>query len=582
MIVSRKFLLTLVIAALPVVAYGQVNDAAIIAYKERHQPILGAHGMVAAQNRQSAEVGAQILTDGGNAIDAAVATGFSLAVTLPRAGNLGGGGFMLIHHAESDEVIAIDYREIAPKLATQDMFLDEYGNVVENRARFSHLSAGVPGTVAGLYLAHQKYGQLPWRQVLQPAVEQARNGIVVSYELSSLLRARQKILCRFAAACGYYYKVGGVPYEPGELLVQEDLAHTLELIAEQGPDAFYEGEIARKIVAEMERGGGLVDAESLSGFVPTIREAIRGNYRGYEIVTMPPPSSGGVHVLQMLNVLENFPVAEMGSGSADSVHLLAEAARLAFADRSQHLGDPDFHDVPVKWLISKAYGKQLAATIDMKTARHSEDIAPGVEPRYESDETTHYSVIDADGNVVSNTYTLNFSYGSGIAVAGAGFLLNNEMDDFSAKSGTPNAYGLIGGAANAIKSDKRPLSSMTPVIVFADGKPWFATGSPGGSRIITTVLQMIVNVIDHGMNIAAATDAPRAHHQWYPDVLRLESGFSPDTVRLLEQRGHTIHNTGNAMGSLQTVGVIGDVFLGASDARRPNAGSVAPDKASED
>ncbi len=574
--IIRNTLLALVVSALPLVAYGQGADAAIISYKERHQPVLGLDGMVAAQNRQSAAVGAEILAAGGNAVDAAVATGFSLAVTLPRAGNLGGGGFMLIHDAESGEDVAIDYREQAPKGATYDMFLDEYGNVDAARARYSHLSAGVPGTVAGLYLAHRKYGRLPWRQLLQPAIRQAREGIVVNFDLSLLLKVRQKRLCMDDAACAYFYKAGGLAYEPGELLLQEDLATTLEQIAEDGPDAFYKGAIAEKIVAEMERGGGLIDAVSLAAYEPTVREVIRGSYRGFEIVTMPPPSSGGVHLVQMLNALEHFQVAEMGAGSVDSLHLLAEVSRQAYADRSKHLGDPDFYDVPVEWLTSKSYGDEIAAAIDMEKARRSEDLAPGAPVPYESEDTTHFSVIDDDGNVVSNTYTLNFSYGSGIAVAGAGFLLNNEMDDFSAKPGAPNGYGLLGGAANAIDADKRPLSSMTPTIVFADGEPWFATGSPGGSRIITTVLQMIVNVIDHGMNIAAATAAPRAHHQWYPDLLRLESGFSPDTIRLLRERGHTVDDTGNAMGSLQTVGIVGNTFIGASDTRRPNAGSVAP------
>ncbi len=293
---------------------------------------------------------------------------------------------------------------------------------------------------------------------------------------------------------------------------------------------------------------------------------------------MPPPSSGGVHVLQMLNILEHFPVTEMGSGSADSIHLLAEVMRLAFADRSKHLGDPDHYDVPVEWLTSKDYGKQLASTIDMHKARNSNDVLPGVEPLFESEDTSHYSVMDKDRNVVSNTYTLNFSFGSGIAVAGAGFLLNNEMDDFAAKPGVMNAFGLLGGEANAIAAGKRPLSSMTPVIVFADGEPWFATGSPGGSRIITVVLQMIVNVIDHGMNLAEAANAPRMHHQWYPDELVLEPGFSPDTVRLLQQRGHTVLKAQNSSGSTQSVEYRDGVFRGASDTRRPGAGSVAPDE----
>ena len=358
--------------------------------------------------------------------------------------------------------------------------------------------------------------------------------------------------------------------------MQTDLAWALELIAEQGAPAFYEGEIADKIVAEMERGGGLIDKASLAAYEPTVREALRGEYRGYEIVTMPPPSSGGVHVLQMLNILQHFPVAEMGAGSADSVHLLAEAMRLAYADRSKHVGDPDYYPVPVDWLTSDAYAAQLAETIDMQRARPSSEIAPGVAPPLESEDTTHYSVIDAAGNVVSNTYTLNLSYGSGVAVAGAGFLLNNEMDDFVSKPGVPNAYGLAGGEANAVEAGKRPLSSMTPVLVFDNGRPWFATGSPGGSRIITTVLQMIVNMIDFRMNIADATNQPRMHHQWYPDKLLVEAGYGPDTIRLLEKRGHTVDVQGSVATSLQTVAYREGLFRGASDPRRPDAAAVAP------
>ena len=558
------------------VANAQLHDSAVIRYDDLQHPVLGSAGMVAAQNRLSAESGAQMLAAGGSAVDAAIATGFSLAVTLPRAGNLGGGGFMLIHDAAHDENIAIDYREMAPKSATRDMYLDENGDVDTNRSRFSHLAAGVPGTVSGFYAAHQAHGRLPWKKLLQPAISQARDGIVVTYDLANFLRRRQERLCRNDAACDYFYKSDGSAYEAGDLLVQSDLANSLELIAEQGPDAFYKGEIADLIVAEMKRGGGLIDAASLAAYEPAFREAATGTYRGYDVVTMPPPSSGGIHVLQMLNIMENFPVASMGSGSADAIHLLAEVARLAFADRSKHLGDPDYYDVPGEWLTSKAYGKQLAATIDMKKARDSNDVFPGVEPAYESEDTTHFSVIDKDGNVVSNTYTLNFSFGSGIAVPGAGFLLNNEMDDFSAKPGVMNAFGMLGGDANSVAAGKRPLSSMTPTIVFADGEPWFATGSPGGSRIITAVLQMIVNVIDHGMNIAEAANASRMHHQWYPDVLSLEPGFSPDTVRLLKERGHDVQNSRSSSGSTQTVAYRDGVYRGASDTRRPGAGSVAP------
>lgn len=575
----RHFLIVICAILTAVPASGQLTDSPVIRYQDLTHPVLGSSGMVAAQNSLSAQVGAAVLADGGNAVDAAVAVGFSLAVTLPRAGNLGGGGFMLIHDSSADETIAIDYREMAPLRATRDMYLDENGDVDPTRSKFSHQASGVPGTVAGLFHAHERYGRLPWKRLLEPAIRQARDGIVVGYDLAELLKARQAALCRNEAACGYFYKKGGIPYRAGERLVQKDLARTLRLIARHGPGAFYKGAVAELIDAEMQRGDGYVDKASLASYTPAIRDAVRGNYRGHEIVTMPPPSSGGVHLVQMLNILENYPVQEMGAGGADNIHLLAEVARLAYADRSKHLGDPDYYPVPVAWLTSKAYARQLAAAIDMKVARKSEDVAPGVQPVPESEDTTHFSVIDKDGNVVSNTYTLNFSFGSGIAVRGAGFLMNNEMDDFVSKPGVPNAFGLLGGEANSVAALKRPLSSMTPTIVFKDGEPWFATGSPGGSRIITAVLQMVVNVLDHGMNLAEASSAPRMHHQWFPDVLQLESGFSPDTIALLRQRGHNIQDSRFSMGSLQTAGFRDGVFRGASDPRRPNAGSYAPAQA---
>jgi len=568
--------LSIWLVVLPVQA--QVSDSAIISYQDLTHPVLGPAGMVASQNRLASDVGAAVLADGGNAVDAAVAVGFSLAVTLPRAGNLGGGGFMLLYEASSGESVAIDYREKAPPGAERDMFLDADGNVDNERVRFSHLASGVPGTVAGLYEAHRRYGRLPWKRLVEPAVRQARDGIVVSYDMAEMLKARRDSLCRNAVTCAYYYKAGGEPYEPGERIVQKDLAKTLERIAKQGADGFYKGHTAALIAEEMKRGGGLVDEASLADYRPAFREPLRGEYRGHTIVTMPPPSSGGVHVLQMLNILEHFPVAELGAGGADNVHLLAEVERQAFADRSKYLGDPDFFEVPVAWLASKDYAAEIAARIDLAHARKSEDVAPGVAPVHESEDTTHFSIMDADGNVVANTYTLNFSFGSGIAVPGAGFLLNNEMDDFVAKAGVPNAFGMLGDEANAVAAGKRPLSSMTPTIVFAGEKPWFATGSPGGSRIITTVLQMIVNVIDHGMNFAEATAAPRMHHQWYPDVLQLEAGFSPDTIRLLRERGHVVEESRAAMGSLQSVGVSNGVYQGASDPRRPNAGSAGPER----
>ncbi len=574
--VMRSITCTAVALLLPLVACGQQSTAPIHRYGDSVHSEKSSTGMVAAQNRLSARVGADILAAGGNAYDAAVAVGFSLAVTLPRAGNIGGGGFMLIHDAGSDSQLAIDYREMAPVKATRDMYLDEDGEIVKNLSRFSHLASGVPGTVAGFWHVHSKYGRLSWKEVLEPAIRQAREGIPVSYDMALLFAARQEHLCKHEASCGYFYKDDGSTYAPGDLFVQADLARTLQLIADEGASAFYEGEIADLIVAEMERGGGLIDHESLAAYKVFEREPVRGEYRGYEIVSMPPPSSGGIHILQMLNMLEHFPVGELGAGGSDSVHLLAEVARLAYADRSKHLADPDFYEVPGEWLMSKDYGRKLADTIDLAQAMKSTDVAPGVPPAYESEDTTHFSVIDAEGNVVANTYTVNFSFGSGVAVAGAGFVLNNEMDDFVSKPGVPNAFGMMGGEANAIEAQKRPLSSMTPTMVFNDGEIWFATGGPGGSVIITSVLQMIVNVIDHGMNLAEAINAPRMHHQWYPDTLFLEDGFSPDTIKALEAKGHSLSAFRSMMSSLQSVGYVDGSFRGAADPRRPNAGAVAP------
>ena len=559
----------------PCVLFAQTDGAAIIRYNARHHPVVDTMGMVASQNAIASEVGAEILADGGNAVDAAVGVAFALAVVLPRAGNLGGGGFMLAHIAELDETIAFDYREMAPPRAHRDMFLDADGNVDTDLARFSHRSSGVPGTVAGLHLAHERFGSLPWSRLVEPAIALARDGIYVSHDLANLLASRSERLGRNAAARRYFYKSDGTPYRAGERLRQSDLANTLEMIAEDGPDAFYRGPIADLIAADMAAHDGLIDKEALATYRPAVRAPLTGQYRGFEIVSMPPSSSGGVHVIQMLNVLEQFPIAEYGPGSADSVHVLAEVMKLAYADRSEHLGDMDYYEVPIDWLTSKTYARELAASIDLRRARPAAEIAPGVAPAPESPDTTHFSVMDRSGNTVASTTTLNFSYGSHVAIEGAGFLMNNEMDDFSAKVGVPNAFGLLGAEANAIEAGKRPLSSMTPTLVFKDGEPWLATGSPGGSRIITTVLQMIVNVIDHGMNIADASAVPRIHHQWLPDQLQLESGFSRDTVTELERRGHEVVNA-QAMGSLQSVIRRGDEFRGASDPRRPQAGSIGP------
>ena len=574
----RSFVLTATLIVVLLVSFAGTlaNAQAPVAYRAVHHPVYSQTGMVAAQNRIPAEIGSQILADGGNAVDAAVAVGFALAVTLPRAGNIGGGGYMLVYDAESDTTTAIDYREMAPLGATRDMFLDANGDADPNMSRNSHRASGVPGTVAGFYHAHKEFGKLPWKRLVQPAVDLARDGIIVNHDLASSLMSRQQRNCIDATTCEYFYKPGKVPYEMGERFIQTDLAATLQLIADEGPDAFYRGAIAEKIAAEMKAGDGLIDMASLAAYEPVVREPLRGDYRGYQIVAMPPTSSGGVHVLQMLNILEHFPITEFGAGSADEIHVLTEVMRLAYADRSKHLGDPNFYDVPVDWLTSKAYAAELADTINMKKARPSTDVKPGVPVGEESEETTHFSVMDVYGNVVSNTYTLNLGYGSAIAVDGAGFLLNNEMEDFVSKPGVPNVYGLLGDVANAVEPLKRPLSSMTPVIVFKDGEPILATGSPGGARIITAVLQMIVNVIDHGRSIADAANMARIHHQWFPDKVFVESGHSPDTIKILQERGHEVVNAQSTYTSLQTVARKDGLFQGAADPRRPDAAAVAP------
>ncbi len=538
----------------------QAQSGAILSNKDRHHPIFAANGMVASQEARASKAGVDILRQGGNAIDAAVAVGFTLAVTLPRAGNLGGGGFMLIHHAGSGETLALDYREKAPSGVGRDLFLGPDGQVDKAKARFSHASVGVPGTVAGLIEAHRRFGSLPLGHVMAPAIALAVDGLAVSPGLARNLAKRQKRLQKWPATAAVFFKPDGAAYQAGETLVQGDLGASLRRIAATRGGDFYSGETAQAIVGEMARHGGPMTPADLAAYRPVWRKPAHGTYRGHRIASMPPPSSGGVHLIQMLNILERFPLAAYGHNGADSLHLMVEAMKLAYADRAQHLGDPDFWAVPIKGLTSKAYAKQLATRIDPYRARPSAEIGHGDPAPYESNETTHFSVMDGQGNVVSNTYTLNFSFGTGIMAPGTGILLNNEMDD--------NAFGLIGGEANAIQGGKRPLSSMTPTILFKDGKPMLATGTPGGSRIITMVLQVLVNVIDHGMNIAEATAAVRVHHQWLPDKLFVEPGLSPDTLAILRQRGHIV-TPSRAAGSMQSVmrAANGAGFLGASDSR---------------
>lgn len=542
----------------PPVSYGVEEDV--------FHPVRATQGMVASVDAMATQVGVDILKQGGNAVDAAVAVGYALAVTHPQAGNLGGGGFMLLR-TKDGATTAIDFREMAPAGATRDMFLDEQGNPDSKKSLTSPLASGTPGTVAGLSLALEKYGSLPLNSVVRPAIKLAQEGFIVNDALADDLKTYgSEVLPQHENSKAIFWK-DGEPLKKGDKLVQQDLANSLTMIAENGPDAFYKGEIARQIAQQMQQNGGLITTDDLAAYQAVERTPVSGEYRGYQIFSMPPPSSGGIHIVQILNILENFDMKKYGFGSADAIQIMAEAEKYAYADRSEYLGDPDFVNVPWQALTSKAYAKSIAGQIDINKAKPSGEIRPGKLAPYESDQTTHFSVVDKDGNAVAVTYTLNTTFGTGIVAGNTGILLNNQMDDFSAKPGIPNVYGLVGGEANAVGPKKRPLSSMSPTIVVKDGKTWLVTGSPGGSRIITTVLQMVVNTIDFGMNVAEATNAPRFHHQWLPDELRVEKGFSPDTLKLLEQKGQKVALK-EAMGSTQSimVGPDGELY-GASDPR---------------
>ncbi|MGR3792821.1 gamma-glutamyltransferase [Vannielia sp. SX4] len=563
--------LALSLAAGPLAA----QEAAIFSGDDRIHPVYAQNGMVSAQEAVAAQVGLDILQAGGNAVDAGVAVAFALAVTLPRAGNLGGGGFMIVHDAESGETKAIDYREMAPASADRDMFLDAEGNADSNLSRFTGLATGVPGTVAGMQMALEQYGTMTMAEVVAPAVALARDGIDVTPGLADSLKGLEKRLKAHPSSEAIFYKEGGGFYEPGERLVQADLAATLQKIADEGPDGFYKGTVAEAISKAVTDAGGRITVEDMAGYKAVLREPVTGTYRGYEIVSMPPPSSGGAHIVQILNILEEYPVGWLGHNSAETIHLMAEAMKRAYADRSEYLGDSDYVDVPLAEITSKDYAAAIREEISRNVATPSSTIKPGNLAPYESNETTHFSIVDKDGNAVSNTYTINFSYGSGMVADGTGVLMNNEMDDFAAKPGVPNAYGLIGGDANAVEGGKRPLSSMSPTLVMKDGEVFMVTGSPGGSRIITTTLQVIMNVIDHGMNIAEASTAPRIHHQWLPDEIRTEDGISADTVAILEQKGHKLRQQ-SVMGSTQSIMVDKEAGLlfGASDPRRVDAATV--------
>jgi gamma-glutamyltranspeptidase / glutathione hydrolase len=534
------------------------------------RPVVAKHGMIVSQEAAASRVGLDILKRGGNAVDAAVAVGFALAVTMPRAGNLGGGGFMLIYRANLNQTIAIDYRETAPAATTKDVFLDANGKADPFKSRYSGLAIGVPGTVAGLELAWRKYGsgKFSFADLIAPAIALARQGLTVDDDVADSLPLAAKTLARHPASARIYLRPDGSVPETGDHVALDDLTATLEAIALNGVGGFYSGPVAQKIVEAVNAAGGRMTIEDLASYHAVERQPVSGTYRGYTVVSMPPPSSGGAHIIEILNILEGFPLGEQGLNSAASLHEMAEAEKLAYADRAAWLGDPDFIKIPLAGLTSKAYAEHLRGLIALDRARAAADIRPGEPRRYESDQTTHFSIVDSDGNAVANTYTLNLPYGSGLVADGTGVLLNNELDDFAAQPGAANAYGLMGGDANAPGPAKRPLSSMSPTLVFKDDKLVMATGSPGGSTIISTVLQIILNVVDHGLNVAEAENAPRAHDQLWPDELRIERGISPDTIRLLEAMGHKVV-VRDAMGSANTIMRSPDGELeGASDLRQ--------------
>lgn len=499
-------------------------------------------GIVLSTHELANVVGKNVLNKGGNAIDAAVAVGYMLAVVHPAAGNIGGGGFALVHTADGKQ-IALDFREMAPKAATRDMYLDEQKNVVDGLSVSGHLSAGVPGTVRGMSELLNKYGTMSLPELIQPAIDTARKGFKLTARQAESFEEEKERMLKYAATKKYFFKEDGTAYKEGELLVQEDLARTLERISKNGPDEFYKGETADLIVKDQEANKGLITKEDLANYKAVWREPVKGTYRGYDIISMSPPSSGGTHIIQILNIMENANIGELGALSSYTIHLMAEAERQAFADRSEYMGDPDFVKVPVEKLIDKSYAKKIYERIMAQKgeAISSDRVKPALDMPYESDQTTHYSVIDSKGNAVSVTYTINWSFGSGAAVEGAGFLLNDEMDDFSAKPGVPNLFGAVGSDANAIEGGKRPLSSMSPTLVLKDGQIFMVVGSPGGTRIITTVLQVISNVIDHKMDIQKAVAHPRFHMQWLPDELRVEDlTLVKDVEMNLKNRGYKI------------------------------------------
>jgi len=566
---------TLALAFAPPLGLAQPTAPSTAAPPTHIVPVTAPHGMVVTQEAHATRVGVDILQRGGNAVDAAVAVGFALAVTLPKAGNLGGGGFMVVHLSAHDAQpatdVAIDFREAAPHDTHADVFLDRNGEADPDKSRNSGLGIGVPGSVAGLTLALEHFGsgKFTLAELIAPAIALARDGIPVEADLLDSLQHAQSRLARYPSSAKIFLKADGTPLGTHDILVQTDLADSLDAIAHEGPRAFYVGPIADEIVAAARAAGSHIVRGDLEKYDAIVREPVRGTYRGYEVVSMPPPSSGGVHLIEMLNILEGFSPHEFASPSPANLHLMIEAMKLAYADRAEYMGDSDAVDVPIQGLIAKSYADRLRATIDRHKARPARDIRAGEPPR-EGNDTTHVSIVDARGNAVAMTTSLNLNYGVGLVAGSTGILLNDTLDDFAAAPGAPNAFGLTGGTANAPGPSKRPLSSMTPTIVLEDGAPAFVTGSPGGSRIITTVLQVLVNAIDFRKPIAEAVAAPRVHHQWQPDEVVVERTLPAATIRALEARGHRVH-VGPTSGSANSIAVTAAGVVGAADIRAKGA-----------
>ena len=571
------FLRTLTLAlaafglALPAPTLAQSRH--LLEYPSIHSPVVGTRGMVVSQNAIASEVGARILSEGGNAIDAAVAVGFALAVTLPRAGNIGGDGFMTVYDAKSKQVRVLDFRSIAPRAATPAMFVDNRGKE-RAIASYGYLAPAVPGTVAGLELAHRKWGKLPWAKVVEPALRLARDGVKLTADEAFVFGWGRDRLGKSVSGKATFYKPDGSLYAKDEVLKQPDLAWTLGEIQKGGAKAFYTGEIARRIEADMKANGGIITMADLAAYQPVERDPLVGTYRGHTIYTPPPASAGGATLLNMLNILEHFDMKSLGQGSAASLHILAETMKLAYVDRYRVLGDPAFVTAPVRGFVSKGYAAERAKLIDPNRAAPGPRVPPGDPLRYESPSTTHYSVADDDGNMVSTTYTLGSDFGSGVMIAGTGILLNNQMNNFSheqaweaQRTGTPPPL-------NAMAPGKRMLSTQMPTLVFKGDKPWLVTGTPGGSTIPTTMVQVIVNAIDYGLNIDEATHRPRIY-QGTTASLRVEPGFNPDTVAALKAKGHRI-TSDETMGSVQSIMITDNLFLGAADPRRPGAKAIEP------